>query len=160
MGRMYSAQFAGVAAAAQQDLFQITAPSTRVVCIHGITVSQGGGGNDVGDAQEEFLTLLMKRSTSASTTGSGGSTPTIVGLESGAPAAGSVVMANNTTRVTGGTAYTIHSDSWNVRANFIWIPTPEMRPWLGISERFTLELGTTPADAVNTNGTIYFEEIG
>ena len=160
MGRMYSAQFSGFPAVTQQDLFQITAPSTRVVCIHGITVSQGGGGNDVGDAQEEFLTLLMKRSTSASTTGSGGSTPTIVGLESGAPAAGSVVLANNTTRVTGGTAYTIHSDSWNVRANFIWIPTPEMRPWLGISELFTLELGTTPADSVNVNGTIYFEEVG
>ena len=160
MGRMYSAQFTGVAAAAQQDLFQITAPSTRVVCIHGIVVSQGGGGNDVGDAQEEFLTLLMKRFTSASTTGSVGTTPAIVGLESGSGAAGSVVLANNTTRASGGTSVTIHSDSWNVRANFIWIPTPEMRPWLGISERFTLELGTTPADAVNTNGTIYFEEIG
>jgi hypothetical protein len=158
---MYSAQFTGVAAAAQQDLFQITAPSTRLVCVHGITVSQGGGGNDVGDAQEEFLTLLMKRLTSASTTGSAGSVTSIIGLESGAPAAAASVMTNNTTRATGGTSSTLHADSWNVRANFIWIPTPEMRPWLGISERFTLELATTPAtDAVNVNGTIYFEEVG
>ncbi len=161
MGRLYTAQFNGatLAGATQYDLFQLTSPSGKLVCVHAINISQGGGGNDVGDAQEEFLTILMKRGVGA-TTGSGGTTPALVGIEAGAPAAGSVVLANNTTKMTGGTITTLHADSWNVRANFIWIPTPEMRFWIANGDRFTLELGTGPADAVNANATIYFEEVG
>lgn len=157
MGRFYTAQFNGVAVTAQQDFFELAAPSTAVVVIHQVVLSQT---TEVGDAQEEQLSILLKRGV-GSTTGSGGSTPTPVKLETGYPSAGSTTKANNTTKMTAGTITTIHSDAWNERnPQWLYLPTPELRPVLSPSERFTVELATTPADSVTVNGTIYFEEIG
>lgn len=159
MGQIYTAQFNGVAVTAQQDFFEIAAPSSKTVLIHQVLIAQS---TDFGDAQEEGLSILIKRG--ATTTGSGGSTvTTLPGTEPGFATAGSTVKANNTTKATAGTIVTIHADVWNVRGQFLFLPTPELRPVIsGASgaNRLTVELGTTPADSLTVNGTLYFEEIG
>lgn len=155
MGMLYSAQFNGVAATAQQDLFELVAPADAVVVVHQVVLSQS---TEVGDAAEEGLAILVKRG--ATTSGSGGSAVTPAPLEFGFAAAGSTVEANNTTKASAGTIVTLHSEVWNVRSQLLILPTPELRIVLSPSQRLTVELATTPADSITLNGTLYFEEIG
>jgi hypothetical protein len=155
MGRIYTAQFNGVAATAQQDLFELTAPSTAVVLIHEIGISQL---TEIKDAEEEMLLLLLK--SGQTTSGSGGTTPTPAKKEQGDATAGTVVKANNTTKASGGTILTHYTWHWNVRIPLQMIFTPETRPVLAPSRRATLELATTPADSITLGGYIVFEEIG
>lgn len=159
MGRMYSVPFAGVAVTAQQDFFEITSGSARVCVVHSIELSQS---TEVGDAQEEGLSLILKRGTSGTTSGSGGTTPTPVPQTSTNAAATFVGEVNNTTKMVagGGTITTLRAWNWNVRIPFIEIFTPETRPVIVPSERLTLELGTTPADSITISGTMMVEEIG
>jgi hypothetical protein len=151
--------FNAVAVTAQQDLFQVSAAADAITTLIGVYLSQS---TEVGDAQEEGLNILFKRGL-ATTIGSGGTTPTPQPMKAGAAAAyGGVTMVNNTTKQSAGTITTIHADNWNVRAPFVWIPTPEFTPVLGpgTTNRFTIELATTPADSITMSGTCYFEEIG
>jgi len=156
MGMLYTGQFNGVAVTAQQDLFELTAPSDCVVLIHWIELSQT---TEFGDAQEEELLILIKRGV-GTTSGSGGSAPTPAKLESGFAAAGSSLEVNNTTKMTGGTITTITPGSWNIRQERLWVYTPEVRIVLSPSERLTVELATTPADSITMNGEMKFEELG
>ncbi len=154
MSRLYTVQFNGVAATAQQDLFEITAPSAGTVVLHAIELSQT---TELGDVQEEQLSILLK--SGQTTTGSGGTTPTPVPLAFGDAAAGSTTKVNNTTKATAGTIVTHAAWAWNVRTEFIKLFTPEMRPILRPSRRLTVELATTPADSITLNGTLWFEEL-
>lgn len=157
MGLMYSATFTAVTVSAQQDFFEINAPSTAAVVVHGVVLGVAGGAADATDAQEELLSVLMKRG--ASVSGTGGTTATASQLHASAAFGGSV-EANNTTKATTGTILTLHADGWNSRSPYMWLPTPEMRPVIPPSGRFTVELATTPADALAVNGTVYFETVG
>lgn len=155
MGRMYSAIFSAVAVSIQQDFFEVVAPSTGVVVLHAIFLSQS---SEAKDAEEEFLQVAIK--SGSTTSGSGGSTPTAIPLSLGDSAFGGSVEANNTTKASVGTIVTHHKESFNIRAGWAYIATPEMRKILSPSARMTVELMTTPADAITMDGTIYFEEIG
>lgn len=154
MGRMYTAQFSGVVVSAQQDFFEINAAATKIVILHAIYLTQS---TEVGDAAEEMLQVLIKRG--ATTSGSGGSAPTAVAMDPQDPAFAGTVEANNTTKATAGTIVTLHSECFNERAGWVYLPTPEMRLFIPPSGRLTVELATTPADALTMNGTIYFEEM-
>lgn len=157
MGKMATVVFSAVAVTAQQDFFEITNASTRILLIHAIELAQS---TEVADAQEEGLAVLMKRGVGA-TTGSGGSTPTPILLETNSGAVAATAKANNTTKMTSGTITTLVSTNWNIRNTPMqWLWTPEMRPVLSPSERFTVELATTPADSITMSGTLWFEEIG
>jgi hypothetical protein len=156
MGMMYTGQFNAVAVTAQQDLFEITAPSNAVAIIHHIELSQN---TEFGDAQEEELLILLRRGVST-TTGSGGSTVTLAKLETGYASPGITAKANNTTKMSSGTITTIMPGAWNVRAERLWLPTPEIRIVLSPSERLTVELATTPADSITMNGVFTAEQIG
>jgi hypothetical protein len=159
MGMLFSGQFNAVAVTVQQDFFELIAPADCIVVVHRVLITQH---TEFGDAAEEAFSILLKRGVGTVTTGSGGTTPTPVKLETGFTAAGSTLKANNTTKmvVGTGTITTLHSDSWNIRVPFDFLPTPELRIILSPSERMTVELGTTPIDSITMNGTIYFEEIG
>jgi len=156
MSQMYTVQFNAVAATAQQDFFELTNAATSVLFIHSVELSQS---SDYGDAQDEGLSILMKRGVST-TSGSGGSAPTPAKLETGTTAATATAEVNNTTKQTGGTITTLRADVWSVRAPYLYLPTPEMRIVLAPSERFTVELATTPADSLTCNGTLTYERIG
>ncbi len=155
MGRKYTVQFNGVAVTAQQDFFELVAPADAVVVVHDIHLSQS---TEVGDAQEEGLSILWK--SGQTTSGSGGSAPTAAPVELGDAAFGGTTEVNNTTKASTGTIVTHHAWNWNVRMPFDVIFTPETRPVLSPSRRATLELGTTPADSITVSGYITFEEIG
>lgn len=158
MGRMYRAAFGSVAVSAQQDLFEVLAPSNAIVIVHRIQLSQS---TEVGDAAEEGLHLQMVRG-EGSTSGSGGSTPTVTPIEAGTASAGVAVEANNTTKMTagGGSLAVLEEHVWNVRVPLDIIYTPEERPIISPSDYFTVELNTTPADSLTMSGTITLEEIG
>lgn len=159
MGRIYSAIFNAVAVTAQQDFFEIAGPADAVTVVHAIELEQS---TEVGDAQEEGLSILMKRGVGTVTSGSGGTTPTPQPREDGDPNYGGTTEVNNTTKmvVGSGSIDTLAAWVWNVRLPFLKLFTPEMRPVISPSNRLTIELATTPADSITINGTIWFEEVG
>ena len=160
MGRMYTAVFKAVAVTAQQDLFEILSAADSVTVIHDWTISQS---TDVKDAEEEMLTLTTNRGVGTVTSGTGGSTATVNQISDGDAAFGGTIEVNNTTKMVVGTG-TLETDlevhNWNVRIPYQKIYTPETRPVISPSNRWTLELETTPADSITISGTITVEEIG
>jgi hypothetical protein len=155
MGRIYTAQFNGVAVTAQQDLFELTAGSNCAVVVHELCLSQT---SEIGDAQEEGLLILIK--SGQTTSGSGGTSVTPVASDFGDAAATATVEANNTTKASVGTIVTHYPLGWNVRAPYPFIWTPETRLVMRPSRRMTVELATTPADSITMHGYLVFEEIG
>lgn len=155
MGRMYSAVFESIAVSALQDLFELVAPADAIVKVHACFISQS---SEEGDAQDEQLHLAWTRA--HTTSGSAGSAVTPTPLEAGDPVFGGTVERNNTTQATGGSPVVLWSESFNVRAGWAYIPTPETRIVLSPGVRLVLELPTGPADEVTMDGTLIFEEIG
>lgn len=159
LGMIYTGIFDSVAVTVQQDFFELLAPADCTVIIRHIELTQS---TEFGDAQEEDLIIRLKRGVGTVTSGSGGTAPTLAKQQSGFAAAGSTLEANNTTKMaTGtGTITQLWSSSWNVRAPWIWLPTPEFTGVLSPSERLTVELASTPVDSITMNGTIVIEELG
>ena len=157
MSRIYTAQFNGVAVTAQQDFFEIVAPSTAAILIHDLWLGQT---TELGDAAEEELLILLK--SGQTTTGSGGSAPAKVPRSVASSASGATVAANNTTKASAGTIVT-HGGfppTWNIRVPYQMIWTPETRPLLAPSRRWTFELASTPTDSITISGSVTWEEIG
>jgi len=158
VGKLYTVPFVEVAVTAAQDFFEITAPATRVLVVHQLELSQS---TEVGDSAEEMLPLTIRRGTSATTSGSGGSTVTPAPLEANQGAAAFTAEANNTTVMSGGTITTLVATGWNVRAvPTTWLWSPETRPVVSPSERLVVRLGAAPADSVTISGTLWVEEMG
>lgn len=156
MGKMYYVPFAAVAVTAQQDLWEVVAASTRLAVVHGWELSQS---TEVGDTQEEGLSILVKKG--ATTSGTGGTAPTPVPTETNQGASGFTAEVNNTTKATAGTIVTVYATNWNVRNTPCpWQFTPEGRIYVAPSERLTIELATTPADSITMSGSLLVEEIG
>lgn len=154
--KMYTVPFAAVAVTAAQDLWEIVAAANRLVVVHGWELSQS---TETGDAQEESLAILVKKG--ATTSGSGGTAPTPVPLETNQGAAGFTAEVNNTTKATTGTITTVYATSWNVRATpYPWMFTPEARIYVAPSERLTVELVAAPVDSITMSGVLWAEEIG
>lgn len=150
---LYAVTFSGVAVSAQQDLFELVAPSAGAVVIHELTLGQT---SDQGDAQAEALSLQLIRGYTVS--GSGGSSATPAPLNSAYPAAGTTAEVNNTTVANTGTVVTVMADVWNVQAGYQKVWTPETRPVLRNGQRLVVRQ-SAPADAITQSGTIVFEEI-
>lgn len=159
MPRRYIAKFSDVTVSAAQDLFEIAAPSTGIVRVLEWAISQN---SDVGDAEEELLRIEEVRGDGTVTSGSGGSSVTPQPIDNGDAAAGSTVEANNTTRMAVGTGTLdeLQQYGWNVRVMLEKIYTPETCPVITPSDRWTLALDDTPADALTVSGHVIFEEIG
>ncbi len=158
MGMMYTAKFDSVAATLLQDLFQILAPSDSLIIIHGFELLQV---TDFGDAEEEILLLETVRGIGA-TDGSGGSAATEVPIDNAFAAPAGIVRINDTTRMTagGGSLEELEAFGWNVRIPLEKIWTPETRPIVTPTERWSLALPTGPADSITIAGKLLWEEIG
>lgn len=159
MGRIYTAVFKGVAATAQQDFFEIAAPADAVVIVHSWFLAQT---TETGDAAEEMLLLTCNRGVGSVTSGSGGSSVTAQPREDGDAAFGGTVEANNTTKMAAGSGSIeeLEAHAWNIRVPYQMIYTPETRPVISPSNRWTLELETSPADSITISGMAIIEEIG
>lgn len=161
----YTAPFRGVTISAQQDLWEVQNAATKVLVVQAIRLGNVGGASDAGDAQEELLSIVLRRAIGSITSGSGGTSISGSGipkLETGAPNAAATVEMNNTTKavVGTGTLTDMDPDSWNVRQSYLWTPTPECQIVLAPSERLIVELATTPVDSLTVNGVLYFQELG
>jgi hypothetical protein len=156
---MFTAKFDSVAATALQDLFQLLAGATHIVVVHGFELLQV---TDFGDAEEEILLLETVRGIGTVTDGSGGTTLTAQPVEDSFAANATVVEANNTTRMAVGTGSLeeLEAFGWNVRIPLEKIWTPETRPVIAPSERWTLAMVANPVDSITIAGKILFEEIG
>jgi hypothetical protein len=150
---MYSLQFNNVAVTAAQDFFELVAASNKPIRVHSIFISQT---SDLGDAAEEILRVLLIRG--HTTSGSGGSTPSAIPMRAGTAATATAFEANNTTAATGGSPVTLHADSFNIRAGWVYVPTPEARIEVAGGERFVVNLPSAPADSLTMSGTLIFEE--
>lgn len=158
LGRAYRAPINIGSTTAQIDMFELITTSAMPVAVCGFHLAQT---SEVGDAQEEQLSMVLKYITGSPTTGSGGSTSTPRPVLPSDTAAVTTLKTGNTTKLTGGTSVELARYAWNVRQDFpiTWIP--EMWQILGVSTRLVLELVTTPADAINgIFGSIEFVELG
>lgn len=155
--KLYTVSFAAVAATAQVDFFEITSAATRVLMVHAIQLFQT---TEVADAAEEGLAILVKRNTSGSTSGSGGTATTPAPVEANQGASAFTAETMNTTKMSTGTPVTLAAYAWNIRGPFEQIYTPEMRWVVSPSERLAVELATTPADSITFSGVLTVEEIG
>lgn len=130
---------------AQIDVLEILAASGKPAILLGFELGQT---SEVGDAQEEMLTLVLKRVTGAPTSGSGGGTSTFQSARPNDTAAGVTMETGNTTKLTGGTSVELARFLWNVRMPLLYVPVPEERVVFDAATRLVLELVTTPADSI------------
>ena len=163
LGRAYALVFENVTVSAQQDFFYVKPAADKVCLIEAVYISNVGVAADAGDAQEELLRVEGIRLPATVTVGSGGSasaTGTLNPLAVNDTAAGFTGRTNDTTpATTSGTARVLHSDGWNVRVPYVWLPPPEHRPIVANAEAFVFKLLSTPTDGVACNGTIIVREL-
>ena len=152
MGRMYSVLMPSIAVSAAQDLISIASGTNNSVILHSAVFTQS---SDYGDSEAEGLRFLIKKGAAV---GSGGSTETPAGLDSGNPASDASARKNDTTAGTGGT--NVHDENANMQIGFFYRPTPEERITVPGGGRITINLPSAPADALTMSGTVIFEEIG
>lgn len=160
MGRLYTAVFKSITVTAVQDLFEITSPADAVTIIHEWGLFQT---TEKGDAAEDQLLLTTNRGSSGTTSGSGGATVTPAPISVGDAAYGGTVERNNTTIMSAGTITELEVFAWNVRVPMQRIYTPETRPIISPSLRWTLELESAPSvgnSSIAMHGYVIFEEIG
>lgn len=155
MGRMYSVQFENVAVTAVQDFFSFTAADDKPIRLHAVYLSQS---TEMGDAAEEFLRVQIGRG--HTTAGSVGTAPTSQPLDPSDSASGFTTRANDTTIASGGTNNIMHSETFNVRAGLLYLPTPMMQPsTTQAAGLLVVRLVAAPADSITMGGTAYIEEL-
>jgi len=160
IGRAYSVVFSGVGIAAEQEFFYIKPAADKVCVIEAIEISNTGKAEDAGDAQEEFLRVDLIRIPATVTASSGGTAPTPNPLSTNDNAAGFTARVNDTTvATTTGTALTLISTGFNIRAPYIWMPPPEHRILVANAQALVCRLKTAPTDSVTMSGTMIVREL-
>lgn len=160
LGRAYAVEFHAVSISAQQDLFYIKPAADKICVIEAVYLSNVGIAADAGDAQEELYDIRLAYVPATVTVGSGGGAMTPNPLSINDAAAGFTARINDTTKATSsGTIVWRHSDGWNVRVPYVWMPPPEHRPIVANAAAMTLQLNSTPTDAVTCNGTMIVREM-
>lgn len=157
MARRYSASFVAVAVTALQDFFSVAVAADEPVTILACYINQI---SDVGDTAEEMLRVDIVRGND--TVGSGGSAATEILLDARGGAASAAVRVNDTTEASAGSEEIAHTDAFNIRVGWQYIPIPELRirhdSGGGTNEFICVRLLTAPADELTMNGTLYWEE--
>jgi hypothetical protein len=157
-GRVYTVVFDRVAVTAVQDLFEITPASNKPVLFAGLKLSQS---SDFGDAQDEGLTVRIKRIVATATSGSGGTAPTPRVVAATAQTVGFSAEVNNTTQATSsGTIEILDVDVFIVRAGLLWIPPERMGFEFVNGTLGVVDLPVAPADSLTMSGTLYVVERG
>lgn len=157
MGRFYTASFQGAAVTAAVDVFEVLAASGKPFILHEVIWGQT---SDSADAQAEQIRVDIKKATGSYTSGSGGSTATLVKHLTNDASAGPTPETNNTTQAStgSGAVTTIRSDVINVQAGYQYLPTPETRILFLPTEACIVSI-TAPADSLTTSASITIEEL-
>lgn len=155
-GRMYVVPISSVAAPATAafDAFELKASSTKGFRLHEVVIAQDT------DTDSEMVNATIKRAAGSYTSGSGGTTPTPVPLNSGDSAAAVTAEVMNTTQalVGTGTLVTMFEDAFNVLSGWHYLPTPEGRPEFLPTEACVISIGAH-VDAFDICGYAVLEEL-
>jgi len=153
--RTYTFPLTPAAATVALDLFELTPADDIPIEVHSFRVWQT---SDVGDAQEEVITLSWIYGNT--TSGSGGNTSVTGGRANPRDAAASVTCeSGNTTAASSGTAVTQFSDGWNVRIPYSYIFIPEDRPSADQGNTLlVLRMGAAPADSLTIGASVTVAE--
>lgn len=156
MGRLYTVHLAPTAITVAADLVELAPADDLPVLIHGFRVWQT---TDVGDAAEEIIGLAWVRGNT--TSGSGGNTSVAVTPKNSRDAAAGVTAETaNTTAASAGTALTVYSTGWNVRAPLEVVFTPEQRLRCDQGQTFLiLRMLAAPTDSLTIGMSVDLEEL-
>lgn len=139
-GRIYTVSFVSVAISAVQDLFEIRPAAEKPVILRKVVITPDS------DETNKQLLVTIRRLPATVTSGSGGSSPTIVALNSHDAAAGFTAEANNTSRATtSGTALHINPESFPSQGGFEYSPDEVERPVFYNGEALVIGLEENPA---------------
>lgn len=153
MAREYTVQVTNVSISAAQDLLELIPADDKPIELVGVFVTV------YNSETNEQMTCTVQRRSGAFTSGSGGSTPTPVPINSVAAAAGFTAEANNTTRATGGTGVTLHAEGWPSQGGWAFQPLPGFEPKAIQGEILVVGLEVAPGAATNFNITAYVREL-
>ena len=153
-GRIYTMGFQNVSLNAVQDLFNVSAGSSKIFAVLSINLGQITG-TAVANCR-----IRIRYFPSTVTAGSGGAAGTIKPWVSGDPAATITGRTNDTTQATSsGTIVDLWDDQWNIINGFLWVPpVPSRPPVIGISGAVIVSLDTAPS-AILASGSITVEEL-
>jgi len=152
--RVYSSIFANVAISAVQDLFSVQATATMAFEVHEIVLGQITA-TSVGN-----LRVSLHRLPATVTVGSGGSNAAPAPHNFTDAAATVSARVNDTTQATtSGTNTVLNADVWNVINGWQYLPAPEDRYQIKISQGFICSLDTAPGSAETSNGKLTIAEI-
>lgn len=156
MGRVYTITLAATAFTVAADLVEITPADDIPVLIHGFRAWQT---TELGDAMEEIIGLSWVRGNT--TSGSGGNTSVAsVPKNHRDAAASATVETANTTPASAGTAVTVYSTGWNVRAPLEVVFTPEQRIRADQGNTtLVLRMLAAPADSITIGCSVDYEEL-
>jgi hypothetical protein len=160
LGRAYAVEFHAVSVSAQQDFFYVKPAADKICVIEALYLGVAGVAADAGDAQEELLDIRLAYVPATVTAGSGGGAMTPNSLSVNDTAASFTARINDTTKATSsGTIVWRHSDTMNSRVPYVYIPPPEHRAILANAAAMTVQLNSTPTDALLMNGTLIVREL-
>lgn len=152
-GRVYTVVISGVASpAAAFDLFEFNPAAAKPIRLLRLRIAQ----TSELTTEEEQLALTISRG--HATSGSGGSAPTPVPLNSADTAAGFTAETMNTTIASTGTPVLPLEDAWNTRAGYDMSFSPEEAPEAVNAERLVVR-SAAPADAVTIRATAWVMEL-
>lgn len=164
MSRLYTVPFSGAMATASGDIdvVALRPAADKPICIRGIRIGQLGTA-DFGDAQEEGLSLAIRRFTATVTNGSGGAAVTPVPVDDVDTASGFTARQFDTTvATTSGTNELKEYLPWNVRnvPSEYWWPDKPYAPRARLSANaLILRLEAATADDIATvQGVVWVEE--
>lgn len=145
MARCYTVNLSPTAiAVATTDLAELSAADDVPIKIRAIRVWQT---SDVGDAQDEVITIQLVRGNT--TSGAGGTAATPVPKNPKDAAATFVAEVGNTTAASVGTTTIPYSTGWNVRAPLEVIFPEDMMPGTDQGSGFLcLRMAAAPADSI------------
>lgn len=157
-GRVYTVAFDRVAVTAVQDLFEVSPAANKPVIFAGLKLSQS---SDFGDAQDEGLTVRIKRVQATATSGSSGSAATPRTVAATAGSVGFSAEVNNTSQATSsGTIEILDVDVFIIRAGLLWIPPERMGFEFVNGTLGVVDLPVAPTDSITMSGTLYVVERG
>ncbi len=150
MGRLYTLVLDAISVTtdADQDIWELSNSSAKQVILHSFAISSA-------QTTDTRLRMQLIRRTAS---GSGGSSGTVTALDQG-NAIASVVTAEvlNTTPGTGSTL--LHGFQWSQQGEYLYLPTPDMRPVVSVSSFLCLHLQTAAGAGTQTwSGSVVFEE--
>lgn len=142
------------AASGDYDLFELDAAADKPIELVAMVL---GNKSEVGDAQDEMLSINVVR---GNTTSGNGTATTPRPLDPLDPAATFAAETVGSTPASAGTAVTVLADTFNVRAGLQWIMPEIMRPkTIDGGGLLCVRLTSAAADDLTLSGTAWVREL-